>query len=417
MIAMEVMHLLPRLDADRHRGPRLAARHAHARDALGGDRAPGRLPGVPASRRMTDELPPEAGLDLRLAKALAHPVRQQLLMAYNQAVTSPSELAVKLGRPLNEVAYHTKRLLEMECVELVRDRARAPASSTSTGRRCARRSALPVGGVSGPVGRRRVVCARRRRHRRQPPARRRRRAAGPTACAPPPVRCRWRCSAAPTSGAGAHDRHARSCPTTPFGAHRQLLALIDDRRDGARRARSRRCRCRPPSASAARHRHEAPARAAPRRGRRARPRARLVLRALRPAPPQPIAAPPASRVCGHCGLGLVLQAAADLAPRARRAVSRRRHDAVGLRGVRRGRGAASASTRPTPSTSTSPTSSCRPTPTRPSAENLLALLVDVAAGSGEPCTAVVRPRQEFGVRFRARIGPCGPPHAACSCSR
>lgn len=69
---------------------------------------------------MTDELPPEAGLDPSLAKALAHPVRQQLLMAYNQAVASPSELAVKLGRPLNEVAYHTKRLLEMECVELVR---------------------------------------------------------------------------------------------------------------------------------------------------------------------------------------------------------------------------------------------------------------------------------------------------------
>jgi Helix-turn-helix domain len=69
---------------------------------------------------MTDELPPEAGLDLRLAKALAHPVRQQLLMAYHQAVTSPSELAVKLGRPLNEVAYHTKRLVEMECVELIR---------------------------------------------------------------------------------------------------------------------------------------------------------------------------------------------------------------------------------------------------------------------------------------------------------
>lgn len=69
---------------------------------------------------MTDELPPEAGVELRLARALAHPVRQQLLMAYNQAVTSPSELAVKLGRPLNEVAYHTKRLVEMECVELVR---------------------------------------------------------------------------------------------------------------------------------------------------------------------------------------------------------------------------------------------------------------------------------------------------------
>jgi hypothetical protein len=48
----------------------------------------------------------------------------------------------------------------------------------------------------------------------------------------------------------------------------------------------------------------------------------------------------------------------------------------------------------------------------PSADNLLVLLVDAASGSGRPRTAIVRPRQEFGVRFRARIGPCGPPSAA-----
>ena len=40
------------------------------------------------------------------------------------------------------------------------------------------------------------------------------------------------------------------------------------------------------------------------------------------------------------------------------------------------------------------------------------MLVEVAGGAGDSRTAVVRPRQEFGVRFRARIGPCGPPHAA-----
>ena len=69
---------------------------------------------------MTDELSPEAGLDLQLARALSHPLRQRLLMAYNQEVTSPSEVAAKLDVPLNEVAYHTKRLLEMRCIELVR---------------------------------------------------------------------------------------------------------------------------------------------------------------------------------------------------------------------------------------------------------------------------------------------------------
>lgn len=41
-------------------------------------------------------------------------------MAYSQGEASPSELAVKLGRPLNAVAYHTQRLVEMACVELVR---------------------------------------------------------------------------------------------------------------------------------------------------------------------------------------------------------------------------------------------------------------------------------------------------------
>lgn len=69
---------------------------------------------------MTDDLPPEAGVDLELAKAMSHPLRQRLLMAYNQEVTSPSEVAAKLQAPLNDVAYHTKRLLEMGCIELVR---------------------------------------------------------------------------------------------------------------------------------------------------------------------------------------------------------------------------------------------------------------------------------------------------------
>ena len=69
---------------------------------------------------MTDERAAEAGLDVTLARALSHPLRQQLLMAYNQQVASPSELAVKLGRPTNEVAYHTKRLLELGCIRLVR---------------------------------------------------------------------------------------------------------------------------------------------------------------------------------------------------------------------------------------------------------------------------------------------------------
>ncbi len=118
-----------------------------------------------------------------------------------------------------------------------------------------------------------------------------------------------------------------------------------------------------------------------------------------------------SRVCGHCGLGLVLQAPADVAPRGNEpflvidstlsvcAVSARAEDLLG--------------TDETIAVNRHVADFVVPADANaPSAENLLVLLVDAASGSGEPRTAVVRPRSEFGVRFRARIGPCGPPHAA-----
>jgi len=120
---------------------------------------------------------------------------------------------------------------------------------------------------------------------------------------------------------------------------------------------------------------------------------------------------PSSRVCGHCGLGLVLQAPADVAPAGDEpflvvdstlsvcAVSARAEDLLNTderhavdRHVADFLVPADANA--------------------PGAENLLVLLVEAASGSGEPQSAVVRPRQEFGVRFRARIGPCGPPRAA-----
>jgi len=59
-------------------------------------------------------------LDTRLAKALSHPLRQRLLMAYTNRVVSPSEAAQELGESLGDVSYHTKRLLEHGCIEHVR---------------------------------------------------------------------------------------------------------------------------------------------------------------------------------------------------------------------------------------------------------------------------------------------------------
>ena len=118
-----------------------------------------------------------------------------------------------------------------------------------------------------------------------------------------------------------------------------------------------------------------------------------------------------SRVCGHCGLGLVLQATADLAPGRDEpflvidttlsvcAVSAAAEALLDIDETRAVNKHIADFLVPADANA-------------PSAENLLALLVEVAGGSGEARTTIVRPRQEFGVRFKARIGPCGPPHAA-----
>jgi PAS domain-containing protein len=127
--------------------------------------------------------------------------------------------------------------------------------------------------------------------------------------------------------------------------------------------------------------------------------------------PEPVAQAQPSRVCGHCGLGLVLQATADLAPRRDEpflvidttlsvcAVSAEAEELLGIDETQAVNKHIADFLVPADANA-------------PGAENLLALLVEVASGSGEPRTTVVRPRQEFGVRFKARIGPCGPPHAA-----
>jgi hypothetical protein len=122
-------------------------------------------------------------------------------------------------------------------------------------------------------------------------------------------------------------------------------------------------------------------------------------------------AEPSSRVCGHCALGLVLQADADLAPRPDEpflivdtslsvcAMSAAAEELFAIEETDAVNNHIADYLVPADANA-------------PSAENLLALLVDVASGCGEACTTVVRPRQEFGVRFRARIGPCGSPRAA-----
>jgi DNA-binding transcriptional ArsR family regulator len=58
-------------------------------------------------------------VDTKIMKALAHPLRQQILMALNQRIASPSELAEELGEPLGNVSYHVRMLVDLDCIELV----------------------------------------------------------------------------------------------------------------------------------------------------------------------------------------------------------------------------------------------------------------------------------------------------------
>jgi DNA-binding transcriptional ArsR family regulator len=70
----------------------------------------------------------EGSLDLRLAKALSHPLRQRLLERLSDRVASPVELARELEQPLNLVSYHVRVLERRGMVELVRTRPRRGAT-------------------------------------------------------------------------------------------------------------------------------------------------------------------------------------------------------------------------------------------------------------------------------------------------
>jgi DNA-binding transcriptional ArsR family regulator len=62
-----------------------------------------------------------------MAKALAHPLRVQLLTALNDGVASPNELAKRLNEPLTNVSYHVRMLHDLGCIELVETEPRRGA--------------------------------------------------------------------------------------------------------------------------------------------------------------------------------------------------------------------------------------------------------------------------------------------------
>jgi DNA-binding transcriptional ArsR family regulator len=58
----------------------------------------------------------------RLMKAMSHPLRAAILRILNERTASPAELARELDDHLHNVSYHTKRLEQLGCVELVKER-------------------------------------------------------------------------------------------------------------------------------------------------------------------------------------------------------------------------------------------------------------------------------------------------------
>ena len=65
--------------------------------------------------------------DPRLVKALAHPLRVQILALLQDRTASPSDLAEELKAPLGNVSYHVRILAKLDLLKLVRKRQRRGA--------------------------------------------------------------------------------------------------------------------------------------------------------------------------------------------------------------------------------------------------------------------------------------------------
>lgn len=65
-----------------------------------------------------DPQAPEA-IDQRLVRALAHPLRVQILEVLTERVASPNSMSAELGTGLSDVSYHTRALDKCGCLELV----------------------------------------------------------------------------------------------------------------------------------------------------------------------------------------------------------------------------------------------------------------------------------------------------------
>lgn len=59
------------------------------------------------------------GVEQRLAKAVAHPIRLKAYTLLAESPASPNEISLKIGEPLPSVAYHVRVLVRLKVIELI----------------------------------------------------------------------------------------------------------------------------------------------------------------------------------------------------------------------------------------------------------------------------------------------------------
>jgi DNA-binding transcriptional ArsR family regulator len=80
-----------------------------------------------AAKSKTKKRGSNSGVDQRLVKALAHPLRVEILAILNERMASPNELSKELEEGLSQVSYHVKVLKDFECIEMVKTEPRRGA--------------------------------------------------------------------------------------------------------------------------------------------------------------------------------------------------------------------------------------------------------------------------------------------------
>lgn len=63
-----------------------------------------------------------------MAKVFSHPLRVKVWYLINQSPTSPNRIALKLGEPLGNIAYHVRELEKYGCIELIDTKQRRGAT-------------------------------------------------------------------------------------------------------------------------------------------------------------------------------------------------------------------------------------------------------------------------------------------------